>query len=118
MVIDNGKKMSDESKRKKIEPSGFGCVWRQPLFVSIIIEGKSKAAAILIFYSEVNFALSPGNTLRLIMKVIPCGITFMHHAHLYTINFGTTKGVTVKKSKISCWLVSPAQRALKIFWTY
>jgi hypothetical protein len=33
MVVDNGKKMSEE---KKIEPSGFGCVWRQPLFVSII----------------------------------------------------------------------------------
>ena len=30
----------------------------------------------------------------------------------------TNKGVTVKKSEISCWLVSPTGMALKKIWTY
>jgi hypothetical protein len=33
----------------------------------------------------------------------------------YKPQISKIKGVTVKKSKISRWLVSPAQRALKIF---
>jgi hypothetical protein len=68
MVIDNGKKMSDQSKRRKSNhPALVVCGDSLSLF------GKSKA----------------GNTLKLIMKVIPCGITFMHHGHLYTINIRT-----------------------------
>jgi len=35
-----------------------------------------------------------------------------------TLTLAYCKGVSVKKSEISCWLVSPAWMALKFFWTY